>query len=152
MPYPIPSDPSTTSPGAWTPHTYGDATSKPALFLADKIDSLTGELESVLVGMDPVDAWIVTQLGIEQGSGSAVQEEGHLFATFTKAGDDAATIADGELRRVLAPLVREGEIEIVSVTAEPLDDVPGDGVEILATYRQLRTQDRRLRHATTRTG
>jgi hypothetical protein len=49
----------------------------PALFLADAIDPETGEFRSILSGVDPVEAWLIEQLRIRRGSGSAVRDVGN---------------------------------------------------------------------------
>lgn len=49
------------------------------VFLADAIDPETGEFRSILQGADPVEAWLLEQLRVRMGSGSAVTRAGNRF-------------------------------------------------------------------------
>lgn len=122
--------------GAWTP---APATpwAPPPLYLADDVDVGSGELRSITRGAHPVDAWIVTQLRTIRGSGSVVQDDGHLFGQFEIVDDGAQDLAAAEVERLLRPAIERGDVELLTVSVEEFPDADGVAVEVV--YRNLRS-------------
>ncbi len=107
---------------------------EPPAFLADAIDPRTGEFLSIEQGFDPTDAWVLHQLGLARGTGSAVLDDGRDFSDVTHVDDRRQRILDQEIRRPLRRLVEEREIEILKLTIEK---PAGDAFEAKLSYRQL---------------
>lgn len=108
---------------------------EPPIFLADAIDPTTGEYLSIEQGFDPTDAWVLGQLAIARGTGSAVQDQGRDFRDITHISERHQRILDQEIRRPLKPLVSDREIEIRRL--EIIDE--GDGYSAYLSYRQIST-------------
>lgn len=110
------------------------------VIMADKIDPMTGEFESLLSGRDPVDAQVLYMMTIAAGSGAAVMNKGQRFADVTHIGDEIARVLDSVTRQTLENLSRRGDIFIQSVeviTADPGIN-PADFAEIQLKYLNLR--------------
>lgn len=130
-----------TAASVWTPVPFVDP-AKPPTFLSDRLDASTGEM-SLLEGMDPVDAWMVTQVRTVEGSGAAVFGQGQRLPPNNPAIElntaDAAQLIKFELRRVFKPAVDRGDVEIVDIVVNAGDDGPDlDYGAGLVLYRNLR--------------
>lgn len=91
---------------------------KPAGFLADPIDFEDGELLSLEHGIDPTDAWVITQLRTVRASGSAVDSVGRDFSDVTHTTERHANILRQEVLIALAPAIDSKAISNVTVTPE----------------------------------
>lgn len=112
--------------------------SHPPALLADKIDPLTGELLSIVVGEDPIDSAVRFQVRVRRGSGAAVLEDGQAFDAIRKNDLRAADALRAELKLVLRELVDRGDIEILTVGVQAGED-QGDLGAVFFQYRNLRT-------------
>lgn len=90
--------------GAWYPQTTAPPRG-PIIVAADKIDPSTGELLSLFSGRDPVDAIVIHQHMVVEGSGSAVLDTGHRFFDVKKNTQHAASDLANEEKRLVQPLV-----------------------------------------------
>lgn len=121
---------------AWSPPNLAEPVIAP-VFLADKIDPLTGELQSMLVGRHPVDAWVVTQLATVHASGAAVLDSGQALGRLKTIDDTTGALIEFELRRLLAPAVARGDIEIVAIVGAAGED-EGEPFDLGAGYVEYR--------------
>lgn len=124
----------------FTPTTFVDPARPPAI-LADKLDTTTGEFESLLEGRDPTDAAIAFHFRVRRGSGVAVVDIGQRFADIKKNDDAAAQSIRFEIERILKPFVDDGLVRLarLSVEADPDTDFGAAYVE----YINTRTTQRR---------
>lgn len=106
----------------------------PAAFLADDTSN-NGELVSITSGRDAVDDAVVTAIRAAYGSGTALGTTGNRFATIEKIDDTTASALKFLVEDALKTLVRNRDIEIVSVTSETQDYMGGFYLE----YRNLRS-------------
>ena len=112
----------------------------PTPMLAEKIDVGSGDLLSLVEGMDPVDAWVLTQLRTIRGSGSAVQDQGHALTSIENNDATTAALAAFEIDRMLKPAVDRGDIEVLSRVVEAGESAPAfDMAAIQIVWRNLRT-------------
>ena len=107
---------------------------EPPAFLADAIDPMTGEFLSIEQGFDPTDAWVLHQLSLQRGSGSAVLNDGRDYSDVTHVDEPRRRILEQEIRRPLKPLLDSREIEILKLT---VTEVGTDGFEGHLSYRQV---------------
>lgn len=117
----------------------GDAT-RPASYLADKLTS-AGELASVLRGIDPTDAAIAWQFGLQRGSGIAVMEKGQDYAAIRKNTAAAPDALRHETQRVLQPFIARGDIDQVLIDVLAGEDA-GDIGAVSVEYHNRRTDGR----------
>lgn len=110
----------------------------PPVFLADDIDPKTGEMNTILAGIDAVDATVINVLRTMRASGAAVLDFGHRFGTVKKVDDAAAETVRGLVEEAFAFLVQRGDIRIDSVDAEEFGDLK-DGVAWFMSYTNLRS-------------
>lgn len=108
--------------------------------LAEKIDVGSGDLLSLVEGLDPVDAWVLTQLRTIRGSGSAVQDQGHNLTGIENNDATAPALIAYEIDRMLKPAVDRGDIEVLSRLVEAGEEAPAfDMAAVQITWRNLRT-------------
>lgn len=108
--------------------------------LAEKIDVGSGDLLSLVEGLDPVDAWVLTQLRTVRGSGSAVQDQGHSLTEIENNDTTTPALVAYEIDRMLKPAVDRGDIEVVSRIVQAGDDAPAfDMAAVQLVWRNLRT-------------
>lgn len=113
--------------------------SKPPATLADDIDPATGELRSILRGVHPVDAHVITALRTERGSGVSVMATGQRFRDVRKIDDAFARRIQDECEIALAPLIARGDIKLPKIAV--VED--GDAGRLYFVYVNLRAQNRR---------
>jgi hypothetical protein len=124
MPYPVPVIP------------VGFALPPRAAFLADDLDPLTGELLSLVSGIDPTDSAVVTAVRSERGAGAAVLTVGQRFGDVEKSSSSAAKEIEYEALEALRALVSSGDIDsTISITTSPESSEAG----ILIEYTNNRT-------------
>jgi hypothetical protein len=104
---------------AYTPPELGRVP-PPIPILADRISTVTGDVESLAVGVDPTDAALQWQFTIRQGEGAANGTNGARLHLITKATEQAPTQIADEGRRVVAKYVERGDIvDVVAVGGTP---------------------------------
>lgn len=104
------------------------------VFLADKIRSDTLDLESVLAGRHPLDAWVLTQLAIWRGSGAAVLDEGQNFAAIRKVDDQTSKRIAFEVERVLQPAIDRGALKILTIVVRSGEDEGAPADDFASAY------------------
>ena len=111
---------------------------RPPAILADDIDPATGELRSILRGIDPVDSQVVTRARTRRGSGASVAGVGHRFHDIDKVDEQVVMRARHEAELAFADLVERRDIRIDDIQAE---EAPGrgDGANLFMAYTNLRT-------------
>lgn len=106
-----------------------------ASYLAEEIDPETGEVTSLVTGMDPTDATLITLARTTRRSGAVVQDIGHRLVDIDMATDDAPKRAEHEVTALLRPLVERREIEVLELST----DVKGTLGAVFVRYRNTRT-------------
>jgi len=129
MPLPVVPPAGTSLAGFFLEERFVDETVPPGI-LADAIDPSTGEYLSISRGFEPTDAAVLAALGIERGSGAAVESVGHRFGDLKILDPSAPGFIVAETQRALGDLVRDGRIKLEKVT--PL--VENDWAEVQVTY------------------
>lgn len=133
MSAPSPIQPAGTSPlGLLVGKDYVLPEGQPDGIAADAIDPVTGEYLSIRLGFNPIDAWILGQLAVVRGSGSAVINDGRDYSDVTHAREQDREVFRQETLRPLKPLISAREIE-ASVTTE----IEGDSIAGYLTYKNL---------------
>lgn len=100
---------------AYTPPPLG-AVEAPPPILADRFDTKTGDISTLIEGDDPTDAALQWQFTIRQGSGAAIGDNGNRLHEIRKATDSAPIQIEDEGRRVVQKFERRGDIKDVSVS------------------------------------
>lgn len=95
---------------------------QPAL-LADNVDPVTGDICSLFWAPHPVDAAVIFNLSVEQGSGAAVESVGHRYREIRKATDQAPRRIRDEVERPLRAMVQARDIRIEALTSEVREDL-----------------------------
>jgi hypothetical protein len=96
-------------------------TGEPIGMLADPVDPVTGELLSIERGFDPTDAAVITALRTRRGSGSAVEDVGHQFASAKLITPQLESFFREEVRLALDHLTSTRQISLVRVEYLELD-------------------------------
>jgi len=116
----------------------------PPTLLADDIDATTGELNSLIEGIEPEDSAVIQIMRTKRGSGAAVLDIGHRFHLIEKNDDRAPDLAKAYAREAFADLVNGGFIELHDIDTSQFGQI-GDGLGIFLSYTILRTGTRRDR-------
>lgn len=109
--------------------------SKPPAILADDINPTTGELNSILSGIHPVDAAVITRIRTKRASGASVSSIGHRFDRVKKIDESYETAIRYEAEQVFADLVFRGDIRVDKIAFSDT----GDTGSIFFYYTNLRT-------------
>lgn len=117
--------------------------SRPPVIAADDVNATTGEVNSLLTSIDPVDSAVIQIARTARGSGAAVLDIGHRFADIRKNDESAPALAKAYAREMFAELVADGRIEIESVDTKQFGDV-ADGLGLFLTYRKASGERRRI--------
>jgi hypothetical protein len=128
--------PAGTSPlGNFAPITLADPGHAPG-YLADDIDPATGDLRSILSGLDPVDAMVIQAIRVEDGSGASTNGTGNRFRQIKKVDDGVQQAIRFEYERCLSGLVKRRLIRIDQVVVNVVGD---DAVSSFCLYTNLTT-------------
>lgn len=117
--------------------------SRPPVIAADDVNATTGEVNSLLTSIDPVDSAVIQIARTRRGSGAAVLDIGHRLAEIKKNDDSAAELAKSYAREMFAALVADGRIEIESIDTQQFGAVD-DGLGLFLTYRKASGARRRI--------
>lgn len=110
---------------------------KPPAFLADDIDPLTGELNTILAGIDPVDGAVIQLTRTRRNSGVSVMGLGHRFGEIKKVEEESAlTRVRAYAEEMYAPLTQRGDIRIDDIKTAVFGPL-GDGIAFNLTYTNL---------------
>lgn len=137
MPPPAVPPAGTSLAGFFVEEKFVDETAPPGI-LADAVDPRTGELLSISRGFEPTDAAVLAALGIERGSGAAVESVGQRFGDLKILDPSAEGFIRAETERALGTLVADGQISLQSVTPT----IGSDWAEAQVVYRN-KAQDQR---------
>ena len=114
----------------------------PPIILADMIDDLTGEFESVVAGRDPTDAAVQVTFTTERGSGAAAQRHGHRFRSLRHADDlnapESEAAVEGLAVEAASHLLAARDIRLVRVRGGVAAG-RGDTGEARIEFTNLRT-------------
>lgn len=110
-------------------------TPSPPTIRADLIDPETQEFVSFTKDLDPIDAQVIESLWRIRGSGAAVQSKGARFLDTTKLTDQAPTLLESQVRIALRRLLQNGDISLISATA----DTENDFAAVLVRYTNNRS-------------
>jgi len=138
--------------GAFLPGQIPAKPTPPPGILAERIDygnpdpsrdprAATFEVLSLTRGMHPIDEQVCIAISRVQGSGSAVDAEGHTFFDVSKLTADAPALLMSKARNALKRLVNNADIEVLSLSIETIEDQ----ANIALAYRNLRSTDKRVR-------
>jgi hypothetical protein len=108
---------------------------KPPAILADDINPTTGELNSILSGIHPIDAAVITRIRTKRSSGASVNSIGHRFDRVKKIDESYETAIRYEAEQVFADLVFRGDIRVDKIAFSDT----GDTGSIFFHYTNLRT-------------
>jgi hypothetical protein len=108
---------------------------KPPAILADAINVRTGEYDSIISGLHPVDAAVVTRIRTVRSSGASVRSVGHRFDRVKKIDDSYETAIRYEAEEVFADLVTRGDIRVDKIAI----DQESDTGSVFFSYTNLRT-------------
>ncbi len=98
------------------------------------VDPSTGELQSVLLDLDPIDAQVVEALSRVRASGASVQTTGARFVDIEKLTDAAELDVLSQTRDALSRLVSRSLIAVESISVLFGDD----WFEVSVVYFNLR--------------
>jgi len=117
---------------AYTPPNLAAVPPPPAI-LADRFDTETGDVATLLEGDDPTDAALQWQFTVRQGSGAALGDNGNRLHEIRKATEQAPTRLADEARRVVQKFVQRGDLTDVEVTGAVVGESTAIGaVEVRA--------------------
>lgn len=131
--------------GLFVSQAFADPTKPPGI-LAYAIDPTTGEYLSISRGMHPIDQQVIIALKVKRRSGAAVMNDGQRFSDIKKVDDTAQARIDSETRTALARLLKNGDIEIISLV--PVADQDTDTGTMSLRYRNLRAKGAQERSLT----
>ncbi len=108
---------------------------RPRVFAAERINFDSGELESLLMGRDPVQAAVITAARTERGTGGSVRNTGQRFRDVRKLGPTGTELLRSEAQKMFAPLVAQGLAHVLSITVTGGDD--GGSASVVVAWRNL---------------
>ncbi len=121
----------------------------PSPLLADAIDPTTHDFTSLTIGVDPIDAQVLTALVILRDSGAAVLGVGLRITERKMLGDINVTIGSA-VKQALSTLVARRDIQFNGVdfgeNNEGIDPA-NQTVNFAVRWVNLRALDRRVRQA-----
>ena len=140
MPIPFIIPPGGVTPAVtWQPPAPGEPR-RPVPMLAEEIDPETGELLSLVVARDPVDAWVVAQLRIVRASGSAVESAGNTLGSIEMNDAGAEALIRTAIQQLLQPAIDRRDIELVDVQVAAGEQGPAfDMAASVITWKNLRS-------------
>lgn len=119
----------------------------PSPVLADNIDPETRDHADLFVGADVIDAQVLVALTTIRGSGPSVEEVG-IEPSPTKMTASLENEITSDVRNALAALVKNGDIRIVAITFDFVDET-NQAAQARVEYRNLRALDTGTRTAQT---
>jgi hypothetical protein len=108
----------------------------PPAILADRIDPVTGDFESLFVGRPLADAFAIDALRVQRGTGAAVRDLGNRFREITHVEDDAAELVESMTAEAFAAAEVAGVARLVQVTVG-VDAADPSQLETVVEYRAL---------------
>ncbi len=113
---------------------------QPAQYLARLLDIQTGEINSLVDGLHPVDAIVRFAFSVQEGTGAAVLDVGQDFAALEYNDDFVVAQITAEVHRILDPLVALGWISIETLQVQAGED-QGDTAASFVAYKNLLISD-----------
>jgi hypothetical protein len=108
----------------------------PAAILADRINPLTGEFESLLEGSSLADSMLIQALRVQRGSGAAVRDVGNRFREVSHIDGLGLEVITSMAREAAAHAERAGVVRVVRVTIEPDESDPSQ-LNTMVEYKDL---------------
>jgi len=108
----------------------------PPAILADRINPVTGDFESLFRGRPLADAFAIEALRVQRGTGAAVRDLGNRFRELTHVEDDAPELIESMTAEAFAAAEQAGVARLmqVVVAADPVDPAQ---LETRIEYRAL---------------
>jgi hypothetical protein len=116
--------------GIGYPDEIGPYPSAPALAAEDYAIDGKRDVKSLTKSADPIDAQVQLALTAVRATGAVNGELGQRFADVRKNDENAKILLEGEARRALDRLVKNGDITLIRVAAE----VEADWAELTIDY------------------
>jgi hypothetical protein len=108
----------------------------PTAILADRINPLTGEFESLLEGRGLADAMLIQALRVQRGTGAAVRDVGNRFREITHIDGRGLEVITSMVREAAGHAERAGVVRVVRVTVEPDASDPSE-LNAAVEYKDL---------------
>ncbi len=116
----------------------------PPFVVAKDINATTGEVNSLLTSINPIDNAVIQIARTRRGSGAAVLDIGHRLHEIKKLNEQSPTLAEGYVREMYKDLTDAGHIEITNIDTEQFGTMK-DGLGIFLTYTLVATGETRQR-------
>lgn len=119
----MPIPPGGLSPVSETDAVDFSAQKPPPAILADRINPVTGDFESLFVGRPLADAFAIEALRVQRGTGAAARELGNRFRELTHVEDESAEIVESMTAEAFADAEAAGvaRLERVIVAVDEAD-------------------------------
>ena len=128
--------PASTSPASAYELAEIIARKAPPVILADKIDPVTGEFESLVEGRGLADAFAIEAIRVQRGTGASVRDTGNRFRRLRHIESNAPELIESMVREAFADGERAGVVQLVNVTVERDADDSAQ-VNTVIEYRDL---------------
>jgi hypothetical protein len=133
---PIPSTQVPVGYGVTAPSLLGP----PSSLLADKINPLTHDFESLSEGRDPIEAQVLIALSIVRNSGAAVIGVGNRLHEIRKILPSIQNDLDSKVREALKLLIKKRDIRYLGIDLS-INDPGNQTVEAIVKWVNLRAFD-----------
>ena len=108
----------------------------PPAILADRINPVTGDFESLFLGRPLADACAIEALRGQRGTGAAVRDLGNRFRELTHVEDDAPELIESMTLEAFAAAEQAGVARLAQVLVS-VDPVDPSQLETTVEYRAL---------------
>jgi len=125
--------PAGPSPASFLVPQQYDLSGETPSFAADAIDPNTGEYLSIHRGFNPIDAFVLGQIAVQKGTGSAVMSDGRDFSDVTHVSETCKVILKHEVQVPLKS-ISETHIELQNVEVKETDGID-DGLDCILVWR-----------------
>lgn len=126
----------------------------PPVIRAERIDPMDGDVTSVYLDLDPIDAQVSRAMEVVRNTGAAVTEDGNRFVDAQRLDPGSFSLLKHEVKRSLARLVAAGDVEVLEVRIDTRDTGGATGLddfaELTVRFRNLRARDKDPRTAKVR--
>jgi hypothetical protein len=112
----------------------------PSPLLADKINPITHDYESLSEGRDPIEAQVLIALSIVRGSGAAVLNIGHRLHEIRKILPSLQHDIESKVREALKLLIKNRDIRYRGIELS-INDEGNQTVEAVVKWVNLRAFD-----------
>lgn len=128
-------------PGGLSPVSESDAVDftpqePPPAILADRINPLTGDFESLFRGRPLADAFAIEALRVQRGTGAAARELGNRYRELTHVEDEAVEIVESMTAEAFTDAEAAGVARLERVTVG-VDEADPSQVSTVVEFRDL---------------